>query len=359
MIKKASLLIIGGGPAGLNTALYSAKNGISDIVLIDKKYQWGTPVQCAEYVPLFIMNEFVIPQEAIACKTDGIKIHIEGQEIAIIPAPGIVLNRDIWQGLMADEAAKLGVRTLKSTKLLNIDKNKALIKQNNEKWEIGYQLLVGADGPKSVVRKELNLEKSKLDIGLQYVLETKQSISNMEIFFSRKFDNGYGWIIPKGNLANVGVVVPYYGKGAKKILDEFVKEIATSGKIISSQNENTSGGFIPVYDKLNKFVYDNTLLIGDAAGHVNSITRAGIFPAIVCGRLAGSIAAKAIKKSDITILKEFDQKFQNYFKNYFQLAREASLQIDTSTSENFAKGIQNAMNTEGQLIQLMIQGTKV
>ncbi|MFB5597418.1 MAG: NAD(P)/FAD-dependent oxidoreductase, partial [Nitrosopumilaceae archaeon] len=47
-----------------------------------------------------------------------------------------------------------------------------------------------------------------------------------------------------------------------------------------------------------KTVYDNLMLVGDTAGHANPLVLEGIRYAIRYGRVAGEIAAKAIKSGD-------------------------------------------------------------
>ena len=52
MIPKASydVIVVGAGPAGSTAAFYAARNGAS-VLLLDKKREIGSPIQCAGFLP--------------------------------------------------------------------------------------------------------------------------------------------------------------------------------------------------------------------------------------------------------------------------------------------------------------------
>jgi flavin-dependent dehydrogenase len=52
----------------------------------------------------------------------------------------------------------------------------------------------------------------------------------------------------------------------------------------------------------------NVLLVGDAAGCVHPITGAGILFALVSGRVAGEVAAEALKASRFEILANYQKR---------------------------------------------------
>ena len=68
-----------------------------------------------------------------------------------------------------------------------------------------------------------------------------------------------------------------------------------AGKVIKDGIVGVATGLIPVGGYLNSVPDDNILLVGDAAGHADPITGAGIVPAIQCGRIAGKIAAEDLR----------------------------------------------------------------
>jgi len=73
-----------------------------------------------------------------------------------------------------------------------------------------------------------------------------------------------------------------------------------------------TGGSIPC-GKPGKTVFDNVLLVGDAAGHAHPITGAGILNAVMGGEIAGRIAAEAVLKGDPPHLENYENQWREAF----------------------------------------------
>jgi digeranylgeranylglycerophospholipid reductase len=67
----------------------------------------------------------------------------------------------------------------------------------------------------------------------------------------------------------------------------------------------------PVAKSLKKIATDGLLIVGDAARQVNPVTGGGILAAITAGKLAGTVASKAIERDDwsLTNLKEYQTEW--------------------------------------------------
>jgi digeranylgeranylglycerophospholipid reductase len=63
-------------------------------------------------------------------------------------------------------------------------------------------------------------------------------------------------------------------------------------------------GVIPI-SYINRFVHDNMILVGDAAGMATNWTCMGVEPALKYGQLAGELAVKALSQNDPNILNQF------------------------------------------------------
>ena len=57
MTEQCDILIIGAGPAGSSAALKAAQEG-ARAILIEQKKEIGVPVQCAEYIPVQLYNQY-------------------------------------------------------------------------------------------------------------------------------------------------------------------------------------------------------------------------------------------------------------------------------------------------------------
>jgi digeranylgeranylglycerophospholipid reductase len=52
---------------------------------------------------------------------------------------------------------------------------------------------------------------------------------------------------------------------------------------------------------------------GDAAGQTHPITGAGIFSAVVCGKLAGQWAARVVREKDPRLLQRYEDEWRDLF----------------------------------------------
>ena len=110
---------------------------------------------------------------------------------------------------------------------------------------------------------------------------------------------GYAWIFPLGdNIVRIGVGV---GKPESDIdptqrLKELVKTklgpIKNLGEITPIEFHY---GLIPNDGLTRNTVFNNLILVGDSAGQANPLVLEGIRYAIKFGRVAGEVAADAIK----------------------------------------------------------------
>jgi digeranylgeranylglycerophospholipid reductase len=70
--------------------------------------------------------------------------------------------------------------------------------------------------------------------------------------------------------------------------------------------ESMMGG-VPCFDRNKNLVKENVLLVGDAGRVVDSLSGAGIFNALLSGKIAGSVVSRYIKdeKLSVSFLKKY------------------------------------------------------
>jgi flavin-dependent dehydrogenase len=119
-----------------------------------------------------------------------------------------------------------------------------------------------------------------------------QPHSATDIFLSADIPGGYGWLFPKGEVANLGAgVSPPFKSRLKSIV---ARLHAGQKERLSSEILGFTGGAIPVGGMLKPFGFFQqtlVLLAVDAAGLPNPDPGAGIAAAVHSGGLAGAAAA--------------------------------------------------------------------
>lgn len=325
---QCDILIIGAGPAGSSAGIEAARQGLK-VVLVDKRTTIGSPVQCAEFIPKLLLQEITVSASAIAQEITAMKTFLPDGSVHEHPAPGFILNRSIFDKELALQAAAAGALVLANARCAAIRKEKVLVVQNYEDIEISARLIIGADGPRSIVGTWIGQCNQDLVFAAQYELPLLEKSDCTEVYFSPDYFGGYGWVFPKGISANVGVAIKYDPKTCNsvyRLLDDFTDRLCRDGRV-AREPVSTTAGLIPVGGPLKAFS-ENMMLAGDAAGHAHPISGAGIMYAVVGGRICGRVAAQAVKESDFGRVNDYEREWQRIYGSEFQRAVRARAQLE-------------------------------
>lgn len=315
---KYDVVVVGARVGGSTSALFASKSDV-DVLMLEKRQEIGSPVQCAEGVTYntFETLEIKPNEKYIRSKIKGANIHApDGRCINYEGgvAEGLVLDRKVFDKELASEAAKSGSDIMVKTAVKNliIKDHKVcgvIAKHLGETIEVKADVVIAADGIESNMARMAGLKTIQSPHQIcscaQYEMVGVDVDPNyLEFFFGENVaPKGYVWIFPKGDgVANVGVGIRSPDKTPLYYLDKFVS------KLDATPVELNIGG-VPVSGPIEKTYTDGLLVVGDAAGHVDPITGGGIHPTITCARIAGEVAAESVKNEDCS-----SKNLQNYEK---------------------------------------------
>jgi len=307
---ECDVLVVGAGPAGSSAAAVAANLG-ARVVIIDKRSEVGLPVQCAEHIPKPLAMEIELTADAVAQQVAGTKVYIDSKKVAVTDAPGYILNRDVFDRSLASEAVRSGARLMMCTTAVARSENSVLASQNGSEMEINCRIIIGADGPTSTVGGWIDQRNSKFVKAIQSTVSLSNPLQYCEIYFEPEFNAGYGWLFPKGDVANVGIGVVSTDSNLSELLDRFLERLGREGKISEGEVCSTAG-LIPVGGSLPTLV-ENVMLVGDAAGQTHPISGAGIPQAVVCGKLAGRSAARAVLEEDMSQVTVYEREWTKLY----------------------------------------------
>lgn len=297
--------VIGAGPAGCSAAREAARAGFRTLIL-ERKKEVGIPVQCAEYVPLAVALEG--PKESWAQTVEGMLTFVGGELIAENRWPGVVLHRGIFDRAMARQAVEAGAQLLTGCVVERIQGTVITFRQAGRVRQSSTAVIVGADGPLSLAARSVGLLKRDFLYALQVRAKLSRPINRTQVHFWPDLTGGYGWVFPKEEFANVGVGVrKCKAHRLSSLLHGFLLELGRAGVIRERSWSGLSGGLVPAGGPPLRTVVDNLLLVGDAAGQTDPITGGGIPNAMLCGRLAGQIAAEALDRGAIKSLNRYEE----------------------------------------------------
>ena len=295
------VLVVGLGPAGSRAAEAAARAGLH-VIALEKRLEPGSPVQCAEFVPSMIERDVPAVGEVTEQTIARMLTFVEDDERASETPEfrGRMLDRGKFDRLLAANAEKAGADCRYGVAVLRIGANGTVHTSDGDRYKA--RVLIGADGPRSRVGAAIGSVNQDLVETRQVTVPLVLPHDATDIFLSADYRGGYGWLFPKGAVANVGVGISVDGaladdkstrRGLKAMLLALLTRLAKERRIGTSGWALT-GGAIPVGGRLKsvgKLGETAVLLAGDAAGLTNPVTGAGIASAVQSGTMAGRAAA--------------------------------------------------------------------
>lgn len=308
------ILVVGAGPAGSSAARAAAWEG-AHVLLAERRPVVGLPVRCAEYIPAMLVGQADVGRGYIVQRTTGMRSFLHGRCIQDMAAPGCLIDRHLFDQALADAAVRAGARLLTGHSVLGRGADGAvrLAAPDGETLQVRATVIIGADGPKSRVARWVGLGATHCLPSVQVRLPLREKLEHTHIYFDESVIAGYAWLFPKGNVANVGLgMLPPPGRpGLRHVLRRLVRGLTGLG-LVEDRVLGSTGGWIPA-GAPRPCVAGDVLLAGDAAGHTHPITGAGIFQAVMGGRMAGRWAAQAVREGNTELLRGYGEEWADFY----------------------------------------------
>ena len=319
------VVVAGGSISGLLASREIAKKGYSVLVL-EEGFEVGSPEHCGGLVSKNALRELEIEpsQKTFDSEIECAKIFSpKGKEITINSKKQqiIVINRRELDKQAArqarDNGAEISVKTSFQEKIENG------VRTSNGEIECRY--LVDCRGVSRLVNKDRDgiLLTAQYEVYADWIKK-----GQVEVYFDQeKYPEFFAWIIPSGKgVGKIGVS----GKGinTSTSIEKFLKskgDFSTIRKI-----------FAPIWIKgpIKKFVEDDIVIVGDAAGQAKPTTAGGIFSCGMAGIFAGRAIAKAMETNNSSALADYEKHWKEKFGKEFEkqnLARKVLARLDNDT----------------------------
>jgi geranylgeranyl reductase family protein len=298
-------VIIGAGPAGCKTAEIIAKAGY-DVFVSEEHKEIGKPVQCTGLVSKKIGK---IPKELIVNKIKKARFY-SGREFFEIKSkkPVYVIDREKFDKHLAKRAEKAGAKFKLRTRFLDFKNGKVITTAGNYETKI----LVGADGPNSLVARKCGIELPKnVLLAVQVYVKHTFEPDTVELWFGSDIAPGlFAWIVPESSSkARAGLMT---NKSPNVYLEKFIKK--RFGKIETS---NRTGDMVR-YGLIKKSVADNVLLVGDAACQIKPFSAGGLVYGQIGASYAGKACIKALEENDFSknfLSRNYDKQWKKELAN--------------------------------------------
>jgi|Deesub1362A_J573_1020465.scaffolds.fasta_scaffold03604_3 geranylgeranyl reductase family protein len=275
------VVVVGAGPAGLFLARLLAADGL-DVAVLEEHASVGKPEHCTGlFSPRVLRLAGVSPvikgfTGAVFHGPDGKTLTIQGREIKAYVVDRVRFDREL-AGLAAKEGAHIHLET--GVREARREGGEWVI--STEKGEFRADILIGADGAGSAVRRMASIPCPAKTISTVQA-EASLHVDDVHVFLGSFARGFFGWAVPHHEgMAKVGVGVP--NGNALTAFDALLKRIRDElgdARILSIRTWT-----IPV-GGLERYSFPGGCLVGDAAALAKATTGGGVFTALRSAQLA-------------------------------------------------------------------------
>jgi geranylgeranyl reductase family protein len=317
-------IVIGGGSAGLLASREIASTGHS-VCVIEEHQEIGYPVKCSGLFSISGLKELGIkPKQSFVSSTikGGRFYSPSGEELLAYSDKerAHVVERKLFDKHLAREAIRAGAKIKLRTRATDIKadgKVKVAVDGLEGEETLKSYLLIGADGIGSNVARARGIKTPKKVVACAQIEVENAEIEDdiAEMYFGREYaPNFYAWILPKGDVYEVGVG----GRGKEhtpiELLKKFISDHPIASKKIKSESmlEVNIGGIPLGYPE--ETIADRTMIVGDAASQVKSSTGGGVITGGIAARIAGRAAVKALDEKEFSkefLKREYEDKWKS------------------------------------------------
>ena len=331
--RKYDVIVVGGGPGGLSSAVHLAEKGLK-VKVFEKKKLLGKPVRCGEYFPVReemakllprvkCIDIIDSPEVAIDSKCKSIRlVSPRGHEFEF-PFEAYILDRHVFETHLGDVARSNGADIDIGVQAHYYPTDEGgWVGPTRENADHG-EIIVAADGYPSETAERAGLPEREyagpyaVATNIEYLmtdLGVEQDVA--ELYMDPRYSpGGYGWIIPKGHgRANVGIGIrePYVRREwqIRDLLTGFIEKNKVAAKRLKGgRTASLIGDSLPVDGPLTRTYTDRVMAVGDAAGMVMPTNGGGIQTAMITGRLAAEAAVRYFE--DKTPLSSYEDAWKD------------------------------------------------
>lgn len=317
------MLVVGAGLAGLHTAAQLARRG-HDVLLADRRPHLAGAIRTTGIFVRRTLDDYPLPPAHLGPPIRRVVLYPPGRRRPV----ELVSDRDEYRvGDMgplytraAADAEAAGVRLALGTRYAGWEGGSAprrrcgtaLLVGPDGPWHVRARFLVGADGARSAVARDLGLDRNRhLLIGAEevFAVPPRPGPPTFHCVLDPSLAPGYlAWVVDDGQHAHVGVAGyrDRFPDGLRAALRHFSAGAPGLAGVARPDEVERRGGPIPVGGLLRRISCAGGLLVGDAAGAVSPLTAGGLDPCLRLSDHAVDVLDDALRSGRRDRLAAYD-----------------------------------------------------
>lgn len=350
-MQRYDVIVVGAGPAGATAATAAVQAG-AKVLLVEEHTQIGHPIQCTGLLSTRGWKLARVDGSIIVRKITGVRVHSPDGSVYELGGERVrayVIDRDRLDQSLVERATKAGVTIQTGTRATELREYengaRALVIQTpgSARQHLKASVIIGADGPHSLLARHAGLPRPQkillglqalISVGARHALPLRSDF--VEVFFGRRWAaNFFAWSVPAADgMARVGLATDCV-RAAKQCFEHLRAEHHKLGKVVLYQS-----GMIPI-GPAQRTVTDGFLLVGDAAGQAKPTSGGGIYTGMLCGRIAGEVAARCALagKTQARFLREYERRWRAKLERELSLGMRAHHILSHLTDDQITQAL--------------------
>jgi len=360
-VTRAQVIVVGAGPAGSSTAWHLARRGIDVLVLDRARFPRDKP--CAEYLSpeasrlLDTMGALGACEGAGAAQLTGMTVRapngavLRGDFAAAhgfrgFRDRGLALRRTVLDGILLERATTAGVNVVEGERVTGLVRNARgavvgveVLDARGQAAERRADIVVGADGLRSVVARRLGLARARRRPRRIAMIAHYRGVAEMGSYGEMHVErDGYvGLADVGGGITNVAVVAPAArvkraAQAPAAFFDAWLAAHPHVGaRLAGAERVDAVRATGPFAHHARRAWARGAALVGDAADFYDPFTGEGIYAALRGGELvaphiASALEARSPRDADAA-LAAYDAERRRTFAGKWRIERLVALAV--------------------------------
>jgi digeranylgeranylglycerophospholipid reductase len=318
-------IVVGGGPAGLYSALLLAEEGF-DVVVLEEHATLGDPMHCTGIVSDELSDLFKIPESLVLSRPTACLIHSPSARTFPFASNGegiAVIDRVEFDRELGVAAQRAGVEIRTGFRAERLHAEAASMQVVGPAGAVRGRVCVLACGVGYGLQRQLGLELPSLFLhSAQVEVDTSEAPSIVELYLGRAVaPEGFGWTVPviRGERPRMKVGVVSRGN-AEQHLGGILAAPGVSERVTSRAGAAVRR-LLPLAPARRSYGH-RVLTVGDAAGLTKPTTGGGIFYSLLSGLLAAETLTGGLRRDRLAAgdLRAYEDRWRARLGPHLQIS---------------------------------------
>jgi digeranylgeranylglycerophospholipid reductase len=296
------VVIIGGGPAGSQTAYRLAEKGCK-VLVVEKNGGAGGKYSCTGIIGQECVTAFKIDEKVILRRLNSATLYSPSGNSLRVYRPetqAVALDRPAFDISLAERAQRKGAEYRFNSRVtgIAIENGQAVVTISDNKTElvIPAKAIVLAAGYNPALNGMAGLGSPHDYVtGAQAEMEIP-GLEEVEVYFGDYAPGFFSWLVPTApGRGKAGLLVR---REAGPLLKKWLAHLKETGRIGSAEAE-IKYGVIPLKPPARTYG-ERIIAVGDAAGQVKPLTGGGIYFGLIGAEAAAETLLEALKTGDLS-----------------------------------------------------------